>query len=275
MGKLSELMIEVQEKEAGERIAKILDISLYDLVKLEYEIETDKSKDDLIYNYRIEFSENSPKEILEKINRLEDACRVNLEPWELDEEYDYDEQFDAITKNKEFLQKYKDEIVNLKKLTNLKISDDVLKTVLNRQMFIGIIGTMETFLADVFINLTFDNENYFREFIKTHPELKKRTFELKEIFEQTDKLKETAKKVMLDAIYHNLPTVREMYRDTFGINFPQIQDAYKYVLKRHHLVHRNGKTKEGEILVIDKNEINGLIKAVNELVYGIAEKLNL
>jgi hypothetical protein len=275
MGRMSELMIEIQEKEAGERIAKILDISFYDIVELEYEIETDESKDGLIYNYRIEFSENSPKEILEKINRLEDACRVNLEPWELDEEYDYDEQFDAITKNKEFLQKYKDEIVNLKKLTNLKISDDVLKTVLNRQMFIGIIGTMETFLADVFINLTFDNENYFREFIKTHPELKKRTFELKEIFEQTDKLKETAKKVMLDAIYHNLPKVREMYRDTFGINFPQIQDAYKYVLKRHHLVHRNGKTKEGEILVIDKNEINGLIKAVNELVYGIAEKLNL
>lgn len=275
MGRMSDLMIDIQEKEAGERIAKILDISLFDLSELEYRIETDESKDGLIYNYRIEFSEDSPKEILKKINRLEDGCRVYLDPWELDEEYDYDEQFDAITQNKEFVQKYKDEIANLQVLAHLKMPDEVLKAVLNRQMFIGIIGTMETFLADVFINLTFDNDKYFRNFIESHPEFRKRKFELKEIFEQSDKLKETAKKVMLDTIYHNLPTVREMYRDTFEIEFPEIKDAYEYVLQRHDLVHRNGKTKEGEIVVTDEKAIEELIRTVNELVFGVAEKLNL
>jgi hypothetical protein len=275
MGRMSDLMIEIEEKEAGERIAKILDISFFDLVELEYKIETDESKDGLIYNYRIEFSEDSSKEILEKINRLEDGCRVHLEPWELDAEYDYDEQFDAITENKEFVQKYKDEIENLKLLTHLKIQDEVLKALLNRQMFIGIIGTMETFLADVFINLTFDNDKYFRNFIETHPELGKRKFELKEIFEQSEKLKETAKKVMLDTIYHNLPKASIMYRDTFEIDFPKIQNAYKYVLKRHDLVHRNGKTKEGKIVVTDEKAIEELIKTINELVYGVAENLNL
>lgn len=59
-------------------IAKILDISYDELMELEWEIETDQNKDDLIYNYRIEFSEDSPKEILSKINRLEDGCRVYL-----------------------------------------------------------------------------------------------------------------------------------------------------------------------------------------------------
>jgi len=275
MGRMSDLMIEIQEKEAGERIAKILDISLFDLVKLDYEIETDESDDGLIYNYRIEFSEDSPKEILDKISRLEDGRRVYLEPWELDEEYDYDEQFDAITQNKEFVQKYKDEIANLEVLTHLKMPDEVLKAVLNRQMFIGIIGTMETFLADVFINLTFDNDKYFRNFIETHPEFRKRKFELKEIYEQYDKLKETAKIVMLDTIYHNLPTVREMYRDTFEIEFPKIKDAYEYVLKRHDLVHRNGKTKDGKIVVTDEKAIDELIKTVNELVYGVAKELKL
>lgn len=275
MGRMSDLMIEIQEKEAGERIAKILDISLFDLVKLDYEIETDESDDGLIYNYRIEFSEDSPKEILDKISRLEDGHRVYLEPWELDEEYDYDEQFDAITQNKEFVQKYKDEIANLEVLTHLKMPDEVLKAVLNRQMFIGIIGTMETFLADVFINLTFDNDKYFRNFIETHPEFRKRKFELKEIYEQYDKLKETAKIVMLDTIYHNLPTVREMYRDTFEIEFPKIKDAYEYVLKRHDLVHRNGKTKDGKIVVTDEKAIDELIKTVNELVYGVAKELKL
>lgn len=275
MVRAKELWMEMQGQEDDKRIAKILEISYDDLFELKYEIETDQSKDRLINNYRIEFSKDSPKEILEKISRLEDGCRVYLQPWELDEEYDYDEQFDAITENKEFVQKYKDEIANLEVLTHLKMPDEVLKAVLNRQIFIGIIATMETFLADAFINLTFDNDKYFRNFIETHPEFQKRKFELKEIFEQSDKLKETAKKVMLDTIYHNLPTVREMYRETFEIDFPKIKGAYEYVLKRHNLVHRNGKTKEGEIVVIDEKVIEGLIKTVNELVFGVAEKLNL
>jgi len=275
MGRVKELWMDMQEQQGDRRIAKILDIPYDELIELDYEIETDQSKDGLIYNYRIEFSEDSPQKILEKINRLEDGCRVYLQPWELDEEYDYDEQFDAITENKEFVQKYKNEIANLEILTHLKMPDEVLKAVLNRQMFIGIIGTMETFLADVFINLTFDNEKYFRNFIETHPEFRKRKFELKEIFEQSDKLKETAKKVMLDTIYHNLPTVREMYRNTFEIDFPEIKEAYEYVLNRHDLVHRNGKTKEGQIVVTDEKAIDNLIETVNKLVFGVAEKLEL
>jgi hypothetical protein len=275
MGKVKEWFQEIQEQEYDRRIAKILDISYDELMELEWEIETDQNKDDLIFNYRIEFSEDSPKEILSKINRLDDGCRVYLQPWELDDEFDYDEQFDAITEDKNYVRKYTDEISNLEILTHFKMPDEVLKAVLNRQMFIGVIATMETFLADVFINLTFDNEQYFRKFIETHPEFKKRKFELREIFVETDQLRETAKKVMLDSIYHNLPAVREMYRDTFEIDFPEIKDAYKYVLQRHDLVHRNGKTKEGKIVVTDEKAIEGLINSVNELVYGIAEKLKL
>jgi hypothetical protein len=80
---------------------------------------------------------------------------------------------------------------------------------------------------------------------------------------------------MLDTIYHNLPKASIMYRDTFEIDFPKIQNAYKYVLKRHDLVHRNGKTKEGKIVVTDEKAIEELIKTINELVYGVAENLNL
>lgn len=78
MGKVKEWFQEIQEQEYDRRIAKILDISYDELMELEWEIETDQNKDDLIYNYRIEFSEDSPKEILSKINRLEDGCRVYL-----------------------------------------------------------------------------------------------------------------------------------------------------------------------------------------------------
>jgi len=275
MSRIKDYLYDLQEQEADRHLAKILGVDYDDLTQLTWEIETDQSKDGLTYNYRVEFSEDSPKEILSKIANLENGRTVYLQPWELDENFDYDEQFEAITENPNYLQKFKNEIYNLQILSSLKIPDEILKGILNRQIFISVIGTMETFLSDAFINLTFSNDEYFRNFIETHPEFKKRKFELREIFSENEKLKETAKKVMLDTIYHNLSPVSEMFKDTFKIEFPSIKDVYEYVLKRHDLVHRNGKTKDGEDVATDDKAIEELITKVTDFIIDIANKLNL
>lgn len=276
MGYWKDIAIDMQEQESDRHLADLLGISYNELTELEYEIETDQSKDGLIYNYRVEFdTDNSPEHILKKVKNIEDGCRVYLQPWEFDDEYDYDEQYDAITENKNYLQKFKDEISNLEALNSLEIPDEILKGILHRQLFISVIGTMETFLADAFINLTNDNEEFLKNFIGTHPEFKKQKFELREIFEEYSKIKVTAKKVMMDTIYHNLPSVSQMFMDTFKIEFPTIKDVYEAVLKRHDLVHRNGKTKDGETVVTDERAIKELISKVTTFIYDLASKLDI
>lgn len=276
MGHWKEIAIEMQEQESDRHLADLLGITYDELTELDYEIETDESKDGLVYNYRVEFDTvNSPKNILQKIKNLEDGCRVYLQPWDLEQDYDYEEQYDAITENKEYLQKFRDELSNLKSLNALAVPDKSLKDILTRQLYISVIGTMETFLSDAFINLTNDKDEFFRNFIETHPEFKKRKFELREIFEEYDKLKETAKVVMLDTIYHNLPSVSQMFKDTFKIDFPSIKEVYECVLKRHDLVHRNGKTKDGTPVKPDENAVNELIENVSKFVEEIANKLDI
>jgi hypothetical protein len=275
MGYWKEVAIRMQESDDDRHLADKLGISFEELCQTDYEIDTDESSDGLIYGYRIVFSEDSPKSILDKIERLEDGRTVRLEPWEFDQDYDYEEQFEAITDNQDFLQKFKDELENLKSLSSLTTPDSKTKDILNRQIFISVIGTMETFLSDAFINLTFDNEDYFKNFIETHPEFKKQNFELREIYKEYDKLEETAKRVMLDTIYHNLPTVSQMFADTFKIEFPSIKEVYELVLKRHDLVHRNGKTKDGNPVVTDDNAINNLMEKVTKFVDEIATILKI
>ena len=80
---------------------------------------------------------------------------------------------------------------------------------------------------------------------------------------------------MLDTIYHNLPTVSQMFKDTFKIDFPSIKDVYECVLKRHDLVHRNGKTKNGRPVEPDENVVTELIEMVSNFVGEIATTLNL
>jgi hypothetical protein len=78
-----------------------------------------------------------------------------------------------------------------------------------------------------------------------------------------------------NAVYHNLPTVKNMYTETFNLKFPDIKDVYIYVLKRHDLVHRNGKTKEGKVVEIDQSTIQNLTLKVNEFVEKIIAELKI
>lgn len=254
-------------------LANILEISPEELEKLNFRVDVDVSKEGLIQNFRIEFEKDSPSEILSSVSRLVDGHTVYVKPWELEREYEYEEQFDAISENKNYIENYRNEISNLHSLSKLVIEDSNLKLILNRQIFISVIGAVETFLSDAFINLTLNDDYYLKMFVRHHPEFQKRKFELKDIFDESEKLNNTAKKVMLDTIFHKLPVVKNMYQDTFGMEFPDIEKIYKYILNRHDLVHRNGRTKSGVELKISNDTINELIDSCNEFIEGLSKKL--
>lgn len=276
MGYLKELWTQMQEDKLGVQIADILGITYMDLDMLKYELRTNESDEGLIYSYDIEFSKECPKEILQKIKRL-NGFKVTLNPSELDTSEDdyYEEQYEAITSNKDLYLTFCESIENLRKLVNLEIEDKSLEEILYRQIFISIFGTLETFLSDTFINFTMDNDDYLQNFVESHPEFKKRKFELCEIFQSYGSIRETAKKVMIDTIYHDLPKIKEMYASTFKIDFPELKDIIKLVSIRHDLVHRNGKTKEGEKVVVDREMIEKVFKLISEFVKDISDKLRL
>lgn len=187
----------------------------------------------------------------------------------------YEEYYDAMLSGRCDYFIFQDEISNLRKLNELLVEDYALNLILKRQIFIGVISTMETFLSDTFIKLTTEDENYLKKFIQSHPNFNKQKFLLNEIYDRIEKISETAKKVMLDTIYHDLRKVREMYRSTFEIKFPEWESVRKLVSKRHDLVHRNGKTKESKLIKLDKESVEDSIINVESFIKELAEKLKL
>jgi len=276
VGYWKQLMIDSHEDEEGNAIADALGISYFDLRKTDYEIEENMSEEGILYNYRIVFSANSPKEILNKIEGLHgnsvDIATEVLQG-EYAQEWDYDYEYDAISSNFGLSENFDHEIKNLQKLNEVDLGSDELNAILKRQIYIGVMGTMETFLSETFVKLALANPANLEKFIKSHPEFSNRKFELKDIFEAYKNIEQTAKGVMLDTIYHNLPVVREMYRSTFEIAFPSIKEAIQCVKVRHDLVHRNGKTKDGAAHVLDSDTINNTMSTVKELVTALVEEI--
>lgn len=277
MGRAKEMYYEQLQQKDDENLAKLLGITYDELCETDWHMETDESKDGLVYGYVVYFEDSSPKHILDKIEGLDKDNQVWLSPHDLDDEedYDYEEQFEAILANKFFYDSFQNEISNVRQLNDIQLESPELLIVLKRQLYITAIGALETFLSETFINVTNENSDYFRNFVETYPNFKERKFQLNEIYGEYDKLQDTAKKEMLEVIYHNLAKVRNMYVSTFKIEFPDISELSKAVNTRHDLVHRNGKTKDGADVTVNKEIVTELLNQISIFVEHISKSLNL
>ena len=274
MGYWKQLSIDMYEDEEGNAIADALGISYYELRRTNYQIEENANDDGYIYNYRIVFPPDSPKDILNKIKGVSNnSVDIDKEILMGDYEENYDYEFEAISSNIKLSENFDHEINNLEKLNQVDLGDDELNIILKRQIYIGVIGSLETFLSETFIKLTLNNPDMLEKFVKTHPEFANRRFDLKDVFEAHKNIQQTAKGIMLDTIYHNLPTVRLMYMSTFDIKFPSIKEAFKCVMVRHDLVHRNGKTKDEIQHVLSTDTISETVATVRELIKELVSEI--
>ena len=277
MGLAKELLFERMQEKDDEKLASLLGITYDELIQTEWHIESNESKDGLVYGYVVYFNDDSPKHILNKIKEIDENNQVWLSPHDLynEEYYDYEEQYEAIIANKFFYDSFQNEIKNVRLLNELVIENQALLSVLKRQLYITAIGALETFLSETFINLTNENQEYFRNFIEAYPNFRDRKFQMNKIYHEYNKLQETAKKEMLEVIYHNLAKVKNMFVSTFKIEFPDIAELSKAVNIRHDLVHRNGKTKDRDDVIIDKEIVSDILSKISDFVENISNSLNL
>ena len=190
------------------------------------------------------------------------------DPSDIDEE-----QLDAVLSNTEFYRTFSDELTNLRVLNSLDVTDANARRTLKRQIYVGTIVCLETYLSDAFINTVLSKKEYLKSFFSSFKDFDNQKFGMNELFKKVDQAEEIAKKAMLEVIYHNLPKVKSMYKATLDISFPDISKVQKDIVNRHDLVHRNGKTKEGEEIIIDEIIVNEVISRIESFVNEIDRKL--
>jgi len=207
-----------------------------------------------------------------EINDVDDE---SIQVHEIEDELDeyYEEQIDAIIHSLNFINQFNKELNNLKQLNEVDLGNDELQETLRRQIFSGAITCLEDYLSTTLIQEVLNNEDNFKQFVKTFRDIKNRKFDLSEIYDKLDKIRDIVKKELVDVIYHDLPKVKGMYHDTLGIDFPDIGDLMTAIKTRHDMVHRNGKNKEGEKIEITKDVVIDVIAKVETFVTEIDEKI--
>jgi len=189
------------------------------------------------------------------------------------EEYYYEEQIEAILSSAYYDFYFIEEIGKLKELNDIDLEKEELQETLRRQIFSGAITCLEDYLSTTLIQQVLNDKENFKKFVKTFRDIKNRKFNLSEIYDKLDSIRDIVKKELVDVIYHDLPKVKGMYHDTLGVDFPDIGDLMSAIKTRHDMVHRNGKNKEGEKIEITKELVVYVIEKVELFVKDIDEKI--
>ena len=207
----------------------------------------------------------------EVVEELEHYC-VDWAP--TDKPGDYEDYFvddiSSITKVHETLLEALD---NIEGLAAVEVPPE-LKSQFLRLLFANAITTMETFLSDAFIHKVMTENQYFEAFVATNLEFNKQKIPLSEVLAQAKALESTVKSNLLRVVWHNLERVSNMYKDTLGVSFPHdLGDLNRAVIKRHDIVHRNGKDKDGGEIFVGEDDVHALIEKIKKLGSEVDLKL--
>ena len=76
-------------------------------------------------------------------------------------------------------------------------------------------------------------------------------------------------------LYHNLPKISGIYKNTLDIQFPSIKEVMKLINIRHDLIHRNGKNKDGDVIEISKEKLIDTISTIKKFISDIEDQIQL
>jgi len=140
-------------------------------------------------------------------------------------------------------------------------------------LYVNAITCLEAYLFDTVLNQVMGDEGYKRRFVETSPEFAKRKTSMCEIYHRMEGLDKELKDHLFSMLWHDLGRAKRVYESVFAIEWPDISRLAKAVRNRHDIVHRNGKSKDGNDIILSKEKVEALITDVQTFIDSIDEKL--
>lgn len=136
------------------------------------------------------------------------------------------------------------------------------------------VTAMEAYLSGTLIKKIMQNDVYLLNAATKIDELKNEKMPLYEIIQNPNQAKLKIQKKLYEFMYHNLPKIKCIYEAVFGIKIDySLKELMETVERRHNIVHRNGKDKSDEKVILttaiieqDLDNISAFVKKVNELL---------
>lgn len=138
----------------------------------------------------------------------------------------------------------------------------------------AVITAVESYLWDTVAFWTANDESTLRDFVATNKDFQAKTLRLSTIFERLEGLKNEVESYLQDLVWHRLDKVKPLMEQGLKIRVPEIGELMQEVLVRHDIVHRGGRTKEGDPVTVSAGHVRIVAGKVRAFVNAIEVELD-
>lgn len=146
---------------------------------------------------------------------------------------------------------------------------------ITKMAFAYSVTLLEAFLGDTLKSLINENNKYLENAIANVDEVKKAKYSLSELRGKNIDVKSLAIRKLSEILFHNIPKVKVVYEQVLGKSLPiDISSVNKIAEIRHHIVHRNGRTLDGENIVVTAEDLSNAIICIKEFSSELQIQIN-
>jgi hypothetical protein len=254
---------------ALDRIAMILGISGGQVNVLDYYVDVDENG-----QYRINLAEDTPLEIKSDIIGLNSENQVLVDKEDLGILVDFEQSQQSDQELQDPAELFLSSLAELSDLRSIDLPTIGLQKLQNKLIFISVINSLELYLHDEIIRKISEHPIFLERFVRQHPISNKRNFQIDDLFNAEERVYELRNEIIERTLFHNMPVIRQMYTSTIGIEFPPIKKIIRFVLIRHDLVHRDGRTKRGHVINVGSSLLNSLFAEVLSFVTELKSQVS-
>jgi hypothetical protein len=185
--------------------------------------------------------------------------------------YDHELSFRVINRDEPF-QLLRDRLNQIDAVLEVECLPPVSE-IINQMVHSSLIAALEAYLADTVVYWVKHDGQVLRQFISCNLDFKKRTLTLDQLFDRLDSLDNEVEEYLQKLIWHRLDKIKPMMQAGLGISVPEIDQLMVEVVIRHDVMHRAGRTQEGNKVYLSKEDVFRVRVIVHGFCKTIEEEL--
>lgn len=142
---------------------------------------------------------------------------------------------------------------------------------LQRMCYSSIITAMEAYLGDILKREIFSRSTVKERFVASYEPFRKTKFSLAELYTKLSTIDGEITEVLDGLSLHKMDAAKDIFSKTLLTEFPpdSVRQIGAAVKQRHHIVHRNGRDTQGNLLSIDFQTVHELADEVRRFTQNV------
>lgn len=155
-----------------------------------------------------------------------------------------------------------------------KLNQEKENPLLQRMIYSNVVTSMEAYLSDTMKRHVLNRQAIKRRFVKYYSFFDKNIKENK-VFEFIDSLDREINKQIDKISFHNMDTVVGLYKNVLLCEFPKdkLTELTNSIDIRHDVVHRNGKSTDGLMVIVSQDDVENLIRLIHKIIEHIDKQI--